>query len=179
MNRRLVSKILAMLPGIASGQLHALPIPQPRPGGRLVVAQRSEPKSLNPVFALDEPSRSVSGLLHAPLIRIHPGTQMTEGVLAESWTVSADGREVDMRLRPQLRFSDGKPLTADDVLFTFAVHLDARVASPQREALRVGGEPIRVSRTGERGLRFQLVRAYAPGERLLAGIAILPRHLLA
>ncbi|MBC7924084.1 MAG: ABC transporter substrate-binding protein [Bryobacteraceae bacterium] len=118
-------------------------------------------------------------MLHAPLIRIHPGTQMTEGVLAESWTLSADGREMDVRLRPHLRFSDGKPLTADDVLFTFAVHLDARVASPQREALRVGGQPIRVSRTGERGLRFQLVRAYAPGERLLAGIAILPRHLLA
>ncbi|MFN0105718.1 MAG: ABC transporter substrate-binding protein [Bryobacteraceae bacterium] len=155
--------------------------PQPSigiPGGRLVVVQRSEPKTLNPVFAVDEPSRSVAGLLGAPLVRIHPATHVTEGVLAESWKVSDDGREIAVSLRPGLRFSDGAPLTVEDVLFTFSIHLDPKIASPQRELLIVAGQPVKVARTGERTLRFTVREPYAPGERMLAGLAILPKHLL-
>ena len=63
------------------------------PGGRLVVSQRTEPKTLNPVVALDRPSREVIGRLHADLIHINRATQQTEPALAKSWTVSGDGRE--------------------------------------------------------------------------------------
>lgn len=147
-------------------------------GGRVVVAQRSEPKTFHPVFAVDEPSRTIIGLLSAPLLRIHPESQAMEGVLAESWKVSPDGRELTVRLRPNLRFSDGAPLSVDDVLFTYAVHLDPKVASPQQELLKVDGRPVQVSLVGERTLRFLLPGPYALGERLLAGIAILPRHQL-
>lgn len=76
---------LIVLAGVASAAL---------PGGRLVVAQRSEPRTVNPVFAIDEPSRAVTGLMGAPLIRINAETHATEGVLAESWKVPAEGFEV-------------------------------------------------------------------------------------
>jgi peptide/nickel transport system substrate-binding protein len=150
----------------------------PTPGGRLVIAQRSEPRGLNPVLAVDEPSRTVLSLLHAPLVRIHPSTQSTEGILAESWQVSRDGREILVRLRPGLRFSDGSPLTVEDVLFTFRVHMDASVASPQQELLKIGGQPVVVQRGGPREVRFRIAEPYALGERILAGIAILPRRQL-
>jgi peptide/nickel transport system substrate-binding protein len=145
-----------------------------RPGGRLVVAQRSEPRTWNPVTAVDEPSRAVVGLLGAPLVRIHPETLGTEGVLAESWKVSGDGRRMDVRLRAGLRFSDGARLTAEDVVFTFGVHTDPKAGSPQGELL----EGMTVAKTGEREVRFTLARAHALGERLLAGTAIVPRHRL-
>ncbi|MBL8222561.1 MAG: hypothetical protein JNL62_25200, partial [Bryobacterales bacterium] len=145
----------------------------------MVVAQRSEPKSFHPVFAVDEPSRAVIGLLFAPLVRIHPQTHAAEGVLAERWQMSRDGRAIEVTLRRGLRFSDGTPLTADDVVFTYGVHLDAKVASPQQELLRVAGQPIQVAKTGDRAVVFRMAAPSALGERLLAAIPILPRHVLA
>ena len=56
-----------------------------RPGGRLIVAERSEPKTLNPVTALDGPSRDVIRRMTADLIRINRSTQLTEPALAISW----------------------------------------------------------------------------------------------
>jgi peptide/nickel transport system substrate-binding protein len=172
---RLLLAILTAL--IASAAAHAQSLIG-SPGGRLVVAQRSAAKTLNPVFAIDEPSRAVTGLMHAALVRIHPETGVTEGVLAESWKVSAGGREIAMRLRSGLKFSDGAPLTTDDVLFTLQVHLDPKTGSPQRELLTVSGQPVRFEKTGERDLRFVVAEPYALGERMLGGIAILPKRLL-
>src|SRR5712664_1172890 len=113
-----------------------------RYGGTLVVAQRSEPKTLNPVTAADAPSREVIGRLTADLIHINRASQQTEPALAKSWTVSKDGRVFTVKLRHGLRFSDGQPFEADDVLFSFKLYLDDKIHSPQRDLLVVGGKPI-------------------------------------
>lgn len=149
-----------------------------RTGGRLVVALRSEPKTFNPVTATDGASRDVYGRMMANLVRIDRETQRTEPALAKSWTVSADGRRYALELRRGLRFSDGHPFDADDVLFSWQAYLDERNRSPHRELLIVGGEPIGVRKTGSHSVVFELARPYAVGERLFDGIAILPRHLL-
>src|SRR6266487_5238772 len=59
-----------------------------RYGGRLVIGQRSEPKTLNPVTATDAVSREVFERLHADLIGINRATQKTEPALAKSWKMS-------------------------------------------------------------------------------------------
>src|SRR5438552_5051102 len=87
-------------------------------GGRLVVGQRSEPKTLNPVTATDAISREVIGRLNADLISINRLSQKTEPGLAESWKTSADGRVFTLHLRKGIRFSDGQPFDADDVVFS-------------------------------------------------------------
>src|SRR5262249_51571865 len=56
-------------------------------GGRLVAALRSEPKTLNPVTALDLPAKEVIALLSADLIHINVYSQQTEPALAKSWRV--------------------------------------------------------------------------------------------
>jgi peptide/nickel transport system substrate-binding protein len=147
-------------------------------GGRLRVVQRSEPRTFHPVFAVDEPSRTILGLLFTPLLRINPETNLAEGILAESWKLSRDGRQILVKLRPGLKFSDGSAIRADDVVFTYSLHLDAKVASPQRELLNISGQPVQVTKVGELSLEFRLAKPSALGERLLAGIAILPRHIL-
>lgn len=149
-----------------------------RYGGRLIVALRSEPKTLNPVTALDNPSRLVVGKMMADLIHINRFTQKTELALAKSWSASADGRRYTLQLRRGLRFSDGHPLDADDVLFTFQVYLDEAVHSPNRDLLIVGGKPIAVKKVDDYRLQFELAQPYAAAERLFDSLAILPRHQL-
>ena len=149
-----------------------------RPGGRLVVSQRTEPKTLNPVVALDRPSREVIGRLHADLIHINRATQQTEPALAKSWTVSRDGREYIVHLRKGIRFSDGQPFDAEDVLFSFRVYLDEKVHSPQRDLLIVHDQPVSVEKVDAYTVRFRLRDPYAAAERLFDSVYMLPRHLL-
>ena len=147
-------------------------------GGRLVVALRSEPKTLNPVLAVDEPSRDVIRCLTADLIHINRGSLKTEPSLAKSWSVSRDGRQYTLHLRHGLRFSDGEPFNADDVIFSFQVYLDEKINSSQRDLLVVGGKPIVVVKVDAYTVRFELAQPYAAAERLFDGLAILPRHLV-
>jgi peptide/nickel transport system substrate-binding protein len=147
-------------------------------GGRLSVALRSEPKTLNPALAEDEPSRDVIRCLSADLIHINRLSLKTEPALAKTWRVSRDGKQYTLELRRGLRFSDGQPFDADDVVFSFQVYLDEKVESSQRDLLVVGGKPIAVVKVDDYTVRFELAQPYAAAERLFDGVAILPRHLL-
>ena len=139
---------------------------------------RGEPKTLNPLIAADARSREVIGVMQADLVHINRATQLTEPALAKSWKISPDGLAYTLVLRQGLRFSDGQPLDADDVLFTFRVYLDESVHASQRDLLIVGGKPIAVRKLDAHTVVFQLAKTYGVGERLFDGLAILPRHLL-
>jgi peptide/nickel transport system substrate-binding protein len=149
-----------------------------RAGGRLVVALRSEPKTLNPVLAADESSRDVIRCLSGDLISISGASLKTEAALAKTWSISRDGKLYTLRLRQGLRFSDGQEFTADDVEFTFQVYLDEKVHSPQRDLLIVGDKPIELKKLDAWTVQFSLAQPYAAAERIFDGITILPRHLL-
>jgi peptide/nickel transport system substrate-binding protein len=146
-------------------------------GGRLVISQRAEPKTLNPLVALDTSSREIIGLITADLIHINRFSQNTEASLASSWQASPDGRQYTLQLRRGLKFSDGQPFDADDVLFTFEVYLDERVHATQRDLLIISGRPIHVEKLDGYTVRFDLYQPYAAAERLFDSIPILPRHL--
>src|SRR6266481_2985928 len=115
-------------------------------GGRLVVSLRSEPKTLNPVTALDISSREVIAQMTGDLIHINRFTQGTEPALAKTWQVSPNGLKYTLHLRHGLRFSDGHPVDADDVIFSFKVYLDESAHSPQHDLLIVGNKPVVVKR---------------------------------
>lgn len=149
-----------------------------RAGGTLTIAVRSDPKTLNPVLAVDETTREIIDCMNADLIHINRETQQPEAALAKSWSTSHDGETYTLRLRRGLRFSDGQPLTADDVLFSFQLYLDEKIDSPQRDLLMVGGKPISVEKIDDYTVRFHLAQPYAAAERLFDGLAILPKHLL-
>jgi peptide/nickel transport system substrate-binding protein len=156
-----------------------VPGPPGHSGGRLVVAQRAEAKTLNQVLALDRASREVTARMNAELIHINRNSQATEAALAKSWQASKDGKEYVLELRRDVRFSDGQPFDADDVVFSFQVYLDEKLHSPQRDLLVIGGKPITVEKVDAYHVRFRLAQPYAAAERLFDGFAILPRHLLA
>ncbi|HKF50844.1 MAG TPA: ABC transporter substrate-binding protein [Candidatus Acidoferrales bacterium] len=149
-----------------------------KPGGTITVAVRSDPKTLNPVLAVDESTREIIDCMNSDLIHINRETQKTEPALAKSWTVSRDGKTFTLQLRRGLRFSDGQPFTADDVVFSFELYLDEKIHSPQRDLLIVGGKPISVRKLDDYTVQFQLTEPYAAAERIFDGLAILPKHVL-
>jgi peptide/nickel transport system substrate-binding protein len=147
-------------------------------GGSLEYSQRTEPKSLNPAFAGDNPSREIIHRIMADLIHINRETQLTEPALAKSWKVSSDGLRYTLELRQGVRFSDGHAFDADDVLFSFQVYLDEKLDSPQRDLLVIDGKPIVVRKLDQFHVVVELPRVYAAAERLFDGLSMLPRHLL-
>lgn len=95
------------------------------------------------------------------------------GLLAESVTTPADRSWVVFRLRPEARFHDGRPVTADDVIFSFESLRDK--GSPFYRAYY--GNVARVERLGEREVRF----TFKPGENrelplILGQLPVLPKH---
>jgi peptide/nickel transport system substrate-binding protein len=147
-------------------------------GGKLVVAQRSEPRTFNPAMAVDQNSQGVNARMNADLVHINRATQKTEPALAKSWSISKDGTQITVKLRRGLRFSDGTPFDADDVLFSFKVYLDEQVHSPQRDLLIISGKPITLQKIDAYTVRFVFPAPYAPAERVFDGLGIMPRHLL-
>lgn len=149
-----------------------------RYGGEIRIAQRAEPKTFNPVTAADGPSREVIRRIMGDLISINRETHQTEPALAEKWTVSKDALHYTLTLREGLKFSDGHPFTADDVVFSFAVYLDEKSGSPQRDLLIIGDKPIQVTKLDVRHVRFDMAQPYAAAERIFDSLAMLPKHLL-
>lgn len=147
-------------------------------GGRLVASLHSDPKTLNPITAVDAYSKQIIGLLFADLIHINPYTEQSDAALAKSWKASSDGKHYTMELRRGVRFSDGHPFSADDVVFSFKIYLDEKVHSPQRDLLEVQGKPIQVRKLGPYQVEFDLPEPYAVAERMFDSVKILPHHLL-
>jgi len=175
--RRLSAPVAVLVALWAGSVLGATSIPG-GPGGTLVVAQTSEPKTFNPATAADQPTRDVLSVMSADLVHINRQTLEPELALARRCDISPDSRHYTITLREGLRFSDGVPLTADDVAFTFAVYADPRVNSPQRDLLLIGGTPITAVKIDPVTVRFDLPAPYAPGARLFDSFWILPKHKL-
>ncbi|HEY4277153.1 MAG TPA: ABC transporter substrate-binding protein [Conexibacter sp.] len=101
----------------------------PRTGGSLVYARQSETQVLNPLEV-----RNGNGdifaqeLLFNGLVRSDPrGSFDIQPALADRWTISKDGRTYTFHLRPGVRFSNGQPVTTDDVKFSLDRFADPRV----------------------------------------------------
>ena len=105
----------------------------PVPQRELSWALRYDPKTLDPAKVDDQASELVRYLTGGVLIRLNRSNLSLEPMLAEKWSISADGKLVTLRLRSGLRFSDGSPLTSADVAATFHRVLAPATAAPVAE----------------------------------------------
>ena len=147
--------------------------------GVLRVALTREPATWNRLLASDYPTHVVTDQLHAPLIRLNQETQEMEPALAHAWEFSQDGRALTFHLREGVRFSDGEPFSAADVVFTFEVLHDPDVASPLRDSAVIEGEPVVARAVDEHTVVVDLPNRTAVVERIFDSIRILPEHRLA
>lgn len=114
-------------------EVQVTPTPAPAPqGGNVVESTFSDASTLNPVLASDEASADVLGQMYLTLTGLEAHTGRIIGQIARDWESSEDGLVYTFHLRDDILWSDGTPLTANDLDFTYrAVNTDA-VASPRR-----------------------------------------------
>jgi peptide/nickel transport system substrate-binding protein len=148
-------------------------------GGRLVVATFGDPKTFNPITANEQSSEEIYRHLFAGLLGFDWTTQRISPGLAESWTNSPDGKTWTFKLRKNLRWSDGEPLTADDVVFTWDVIYNPEIDNVMRDAFIISGKKIAVTKVDDLTIQAVTPDIYAPFLENFGGVPILPKHILA
>ncbi len=147
---------------------------------QLVVSATTNPKTFN--YALIQESPNISSFTYEQLVNTNGVTKEIEPALAESWKISPDKLKYTFKLRSGLKWSDGKPLTASDVVFSFKdVYMNKSISTYAQDSLRIGKSKTfpKVSKIDELNVEFALPEPYSPFLRsVAAGIAILPEHAL-
>jgi peptide/nickel transport system substrate-binding protein len=145
----------------------------------LVLSTLSDPKTFNMVLSQEQ--NDVFGFISEGLITENPLTGKVEPALAESWQISEDKKKITYTLKPDLKWSDGQPLTVDDVIFTYQdIYLNEKIPSDMRDVLRIGKQRQlpSVRKLDDRRIEFQIPEPFAPFLRI-TGVGILPKHILA
>ncbi len=128
---------------------------------------------MQPLLAQDEPSSSRIGMVYVSLLRYNKQMDL-EGELAKSYSVSPDKLSISFELKDNVVWSDGQPITADDVKFTWDKMMDPKVDFPYRSLY----EPLgTIEVTGPKSFVFKLKSVFAPALDYAGGITPIPKHI--
>ncbi|MBI3320960.1 MAG: peptide-binding protein [Candidatus Omnitrophica bacterium] len=167
--RDILVTLLACLPLIPPSFAQSKPVT----GDALVVGSIGDASRLLPMLATDSASGEIAGLLFNGLLKYNERLEIV-GDLAESWTVSDDGLTITVILRPNVRWHDGWPVTADDVRFTYDKLMDPTVRTPFSSSYELIQSVEVIDR---RTIRITYRTPFAPAlESWMMGI--IPKHLL-
>ena len=128
-------------------------------------------ETLNPIFAKTSAERSAAKLLFASLYK-YDTTGNIKSDLAESVVVNQKETEYTVTLKKGLKWSDGKAITASDVIFTLKL-----LANPETRAEISGWQSIKFEKIDELAVKFILPSSYAPFMHALT-FPVLPEHVL-
>ena len=170
--------VLLLLPITACNPQTLLANPDAPP--QLVLTILGDPKTFNSVIATDGTSAEVGSTIFAGLVTQNPLTGRIEPELAESWEISDDNLEILYTLRPNLKWSDGHPLTVDDVVFTYnQLYLNPEIPTGMRDVLKIGQSEAfpTVTKVNDRQVKFTTPEPFAPFLGV-TGAAIYPAHIL-
>lgn len=155
-----------------------------RYGGRFLVGATASPKTFNGAMVNETSSNDVCAQLYTALTDINYETLDDLPLVARSWDFSDGGRTVTFHLRRGLRFSDGHPLTSEDVLFSFQVVMDDSLHPSPQDGLtyvdEATGRRTKFSYSAPDSYTF-VVSAPRPYSLMLAAtgsVRIMPRHVL-
>jgi peptide/nickel transport system substrate-binding protein len=164
-------------PGVAAPAAAAAAPTRPAHASQLFTVTFADPKTFNPIITVDANSAAAVADVFDSLVRLNPRTTEIEPALAERWEISPDGKTVTFFLRHDVKWHDGQPLTAADVVFTFDVIYDERVPNSMKSVLTIDGQRIAVEAVDDYTVRMRLPHPFAP---LLNGVSvpIVPKHVL-
>lgn len=146
----------------------------PESGGNMINAMTGEPSGLIPMIAGESAASAIASNIFNSLLRYDRNLEL-EGELAQSWSISADHRTITFKLKPDLQWADGKPLTSADVLFTWQLVTDENTRTPYGADYKL---VIKAETPDPLTFRVSYQEPYAPALDTWAGLQILPRHLL-
>jgi peptide/nickel transport system substrate-binding protein len=175
-HRLILSIVLAISIGISSCR-QIISSSSAQSQNQLVSAILSDPKTFNP--ALSNESPNIFGYVGEGLITENGKGEILPA-LAESWTISPDAKSIVFTLKQNLKWSDGEPLTIDDVSFTFnEVYFNEAIPTDTRDVLKIGKarKLPTVKKIDNNRIEFTTPEPFAPFLRSLE-ISILPAHKL-
>lgn len=143
-------------------------------GDWLMMAFGSNIRTLTPLVSADAYSAEVQQYVLESLLVRNPETLEWNGLLAEDWSTSADGLTITFALRRDISFSDGEPLTAKDVEFTFNFIMNEAIAAPRSRAYLSRIE--RVTALDDYHVEFVFKEPYFNSLQLAGSLEILPEH---
>jgi peptide/nickel transport system substrate-binding protein len=143
-------------------------------GGQLLSAMPAEPSGLIFMVAGESASAAIASNIFNTLLKYNQNLDLT-GELAERWQISDDKKTITFTLKPNLTWADGKPLTSDDVLFTWQLVTDENTRSPYASDFQL---VKKAEAPDSRTFRVTYNQAFSPALDSWAGLQILPKHLL-
>ncbi len=171
---------LLLTAGIAAEPPQVADCPPGVRGGRLVIATFGDPKTFNPITENESSSRDIIRLLFASLVDFDWATETVKPGIAHAWSVEPDQKTWTFKLRTGVKWSDGQPLTADDVVFTWNnVIYNPHIINVTRDLFTIDGKDFTVSKVDDFTVRVVTPDIYAPFVEYFGGVAILPKHKLA
>jgi peptide/nickel transport system substrate-binding protein len=149
-------------------------------GGKFIISELGEPKTFNYITANEESSIDICRFLFWGLLNMEEPSQEVKPGLADFWTNSPDGKTWTFRLRKNLRWSDGAPLTADDVLFTWNdVIYNPKIDNVTRDGFIIDGKKFKITKVDDLTIQVETPVIYAPFLAAFgAGVPIIPKHIL-
>ncbi|NEN97720.1 MAG: ABC transporter substrate-binding protein, partial [Moorea sp. SIO3I7] len=144
-----------------------------------MLATPSDPATFNTI--VNTSPFGVFGYIYEGLLSENGMTGELEPALAESWDISSDRQQITFTLRDGLKWSDGEPLTVDDVIFTYQqLYLNPKIPTVSRDFLKIGstGKYPSVRKLDQQRVEFTLPQPFAPFVRSAGTLAILPAHAL-
>lgn len=145
-------------------------------GGSLVASTIGEgPKTFNPFNTKDNISAMMSEIMYDGLLTTHPVTGQPIPKLAKSFSVN--GNDYVIHLRHGIKWSDGKPITADDVVFTWQnIIFDGFGNTSTRDSIIIDGKLPTVKKIDDYTVEFKTPQPFAPFIRMLS-TPIAPKHI--
>lgn len=131
-------------------------------------------KTLSPVVSTDAYASEIQAYVQESLISRNPDTMEWEGLIAKSWQISPDGLTITFQMRDDVTFSDGVPLTAKDVVFSYHFVMNEAIAAPG--ARSVYGQITSVEAKGDYEVVFKFKEPYFQSFGLAGGLSIMPAH---
>lgn len=146
-------------------------------GGELIASTIGEgPKTFNPFNSKDNTSSTMAGVMFDGLLTTNPVTGQPSPKLAKSYEISPDGKTYTIHLRRGIKWSDGKPITADDVVFTWRDIIFAGLGDTStRDSLVIDDKLPTVRKIDDYTVEFTTPKPYAPFIRMLSA-SIAPKH---
>ncbi len=145
----------------------------PEFGDTFIEASIGDASTLLPVLASDSASSDINGLIYNGLIRYSKDLEV-EGELAESWEISEDNLTITFKLREDVRWHDGTPFTAEDVLFNYQLYTDPKTPTAYAESFK---QVTKAEVVDPYTFRVHYDKPYAPALVSWA-MPVHPKHLL-
>ena len=114
----------------ATGEFDPIASKDARPCGTITLWGSAMPKSFNMWEDYNSFSAELMGMMFEPLVSLHSTEDREVGILADSWSVSEDGKTFTFHVDARAKWSDGKPVTAEDVQFYYDVIMDEKNLTP-------------------------------------------------